>query len=66
MIVKSAGANRIQVASQLRLLGTEKIDLIDLRAIGMFGVRIGVHFVDAGVVVHEGDARPGRDRQRFG
>ena len=43
----------------------EEADLVDLGTVGVLRVRVRLHLVRARVVVHEGDACAGGDRQRL-
>ena len=62
MIVKAAAAGDVQIAARPLLSRLEMTHLIELGTIRVFGMRIGVHFVRAVVVVDERYLLTARDR----
>ena len=66
MIVKAAGLRRHEIARLATVILVQHANRIDLRAVGVIGMRIGGHVVLARIVVHECDARADRHRELFG
>ena len=60
VIVKPARLHRDEVVRLMTLPRSQHTNRIDLRAVGMFRMRIGRDVVSARILIHEQHARPGR------
>ena len=65
MIVVPARPDDVQIARLLALPGHQDVDGVDRRAVGVLGVRIGIHLVVDDVAVDEGHLRSGSDLKVF-
>ena len=63
--MERAGSDCIEVSGLFGLAGCEGSDKIDLRAIRVFGMRVGEHFVSDPVVVDERHLAAGAHGQTF-
>ena len=66
MIVEPAGLRRHEIECFPALAVVQYADGIDLRAVGVFGMRIRRHVVSARILIDEQHARADRDRELFG